>query len=74
MDALTYDVARNLKSGDPPKKVVGMTCPKKHFATLDGHEIADDGIVTPSVQCPEPGCDFHEMVVLEGWNNNELDT
>ena len=40
-----------------------------------GHTIADDGTVTPSVVCqagdkhrdPADGCDFHEIVRLEGW-------
>lgn len=74
LDALTYDVARHLRSGEPPLKVVGMTCHKKHFAILDDHEIADDGMVTPSVICPETGCDFHEMVTLEGWNKSKPDS
>ncbi len=46
-----------------------VTCPdcgKNHV--LD-HEIDDAGIVTPSLECPSWGCDFHDMVVLEGWPN-----
>jgi len=40
-----------------------------------GHAIADDGTVTPSVECPagdphrcpSDACGFHQNVKLEGW-------
>jgi hypothetical protein len=41
------------------------TCGKT--ASLSGHEIADDGVVTPSVVCPYDKCKFHEHVTLGGW-------
>lgn len=45
-----------------------LTCPKcGNSAALD-HEIDSGGRVTPSVQCPFRGCDFHEHVQLIGWN------
>jgi hypothetical protein len=52
-----------------------LICARGHRAVLrtatvqqvEAHEIADDGTVTPSVQCFEPGCDFHENIVLEDW-------
>lgn len=34
---------------------------------LDQHEIARNGTVSPSVQCTNGGCSFHDEVVLEGW-------
>lgn len=40
--------------------------PNGHALLLD-HEIADDGTVTPSVECPIEGCGFHENVRLIGW-------
>lgn len=45
---------------------VWMVCPNGHAGQLD-HEIAPDGTVTPSVQCPEDGCSFHDMVKLANW-------
>ena len=48
-------------------KTAWMRCPNGHFGVLSGHEIAQDGKVTPSVQCPEEGCRFHDNVILEGW-------
>jgi len=36
-------------------------------STLTGHEIAADGTVTPSLQCPHKGCSWHVHVQLAGW-------
>lgn len=36
-------------------------------ASLEDHEIADDGTVTPSLVCQNEGCGFHENVQLSGW-------
>lgn len=42
-------------------------CPKCGEAgSLAQHKIADDGMVTPSVVCPND-CGFHEYVKLDGW-------
>jgi hypothetical protein len=30
-----------------------------------GHDIAQDGTVSPSVGCPQ--CGYHEFIKLEGW-------
>lgn len=56
------------------KKVVGRTvviqcpiCHKSACITGDSHKVAADGVVTPSVVCPYPGCTFHEHVKLEDW-------
>ena len=32
-----------------------------------GHDVAADGTVTPSADCPNDECEFHEMVTLEDW-------
>lgn len=47
-----------------------LICPKGHYATLQDHTILVDGAVMPSVECPEPGCGFHELVFLEDWHGN----
>jgi len=44
-----------------------MKCSHGHVMTLRGHEIAPDGAVSPSVVCPQAGCDFHEFVTLKEW-------
>ncbi len=52
------------------KTTARVTCPWCGVkATLEDHEIVDDGIVTPSVDCPNIDCDFHWIVALEGWND-----
>lgn len=56
------------------KNYVLLRCPNGHTATLHtpsgGHEVDDDGVVTPSVVCPyeAQGCTFHEMVRLLDWS------
>lgn len=49
------------------KQTAFFRCPKcPTVGSLDGtHEVADDGTVTPSMVCPN--CDFHEWIVLDGW-------
>lgn len=53
------------------RKSASFVCSNGHDGALLDHEIASDGTVTPSVVCngiPDgEGCDFHEMVKLEGW-------
>lgn len=41
------------------------TCETIH--PIDGHRIASDGTVTPSLLCPTAGCSFHQFGRLEGW-------
>jgi len=49
-----------------------MMCPEcGQLGRLDTHQIDDSGIVDPSVACPAPGCDFHTMVQLDGWQGRE---
>ncbi len=49
------------------KAAVRVTCPKCLKNYVLEHEINDAGVVTPSLDCPTWGCDFHEMVQLKGW-------
>jgi hypothetical protein len=44
-----------------------MVDSNKHSRSLMYHEIANDGTVTPSVECPIHGCGFHEYVQLADW-------
>ena len=37
------------------------------ISTLSKHTIDPDGTVTPSLVCPFPHCDFHDMVKLADW-------
>ena len=58
--------------GDPlpePYSGVGWgfaRCPSGHFGTLTAkHSLDPNGSkLTPSYVCPEPGCSFHEFVLL----------
>lgn len=52
------------------QRTVRFTCPGCGFDALlvDTHEIAPDGIVTPSLDCPNNGCGFHDNVRLVGWS------
>lgn len=52
------------RHSDVPDNIL-IKCPNGHIGVLD-HDIADDGTVTPSAQCPS--CEWHEMVRLEDWN------
>ncbi|MES1197318.1 MAG: hypothetical protein ABUL55_01720 [Pseudomonadota bacterium] len=45
-----------------------MTCTAGHALALNSHSIAEDGRVFPSIVCRAPGCDYHEIVRLDGWN------
>jgi hypothetical protein len=49
-----------------------LTCSSGHGVSLRGHSIAADGMVSPSVVCLAPGCDFHDFVQLEEWSAGSL--
>lgn len=48
------------------KRKVLFSCPRCNLVALLAHEIAPDGSVSPSVQCPKEGC-FHDTIRLMGW-------
>lgn len=50
--------------GRPTARVWCLGCGRA--ATLDDHEIQEDGRVSPSLICPH-GCGWHESVRLDGW-------
>lgn len=58
------------KGGNSPYgRTALFCCSNGHIGSLSNHEIAEDGTVTPSVVCPHEGCNFHEFIKLEGWQD-----
>lgn len=47
------------------RHLVYVTCPGCGIEGRLDHDVAADGKVTPSLDCPS--CDFHDMARLEGW-------
>lgn len=62
-----------LNSGGRSATICCPGCGK--LGSLLDFAIGDDGVVTPSITCPDEKCGFHENVVLNGWslprNENE---
>lgn len=61
------------KSLDPRRDHCGwciVCCPEctKLMTIGRNHEVDPEGIVTPSLVCPYPGCSFHQSVRLEDWD------
>ena len=49
--------------------MIWLRCPKCNFgASLADHQIASDGSVNPSVECPT-GCGFHDSIRLLSWTH-----
>ena len=42
-----------------------VTCPGCGLEAYLDHDVAKDGTVTPSLDCPK--CPYHKFVKLEGW-------
>lgn len=64
----TYRV-EHLKNG---LRLVFICCPFGHIGSLhlhssEGHTIADDGTVDPSLVCAHDFCSFHEHILLMDW-------
>lgn len=51
-----------------------MICRSGHRLVLSKHRVAADGTVYPSVVCQAPGCSYHEIVRLVGWDAGDLST
>lgn len=49
-----------------------VTCARGHAIALRDHSVEADGRVVPSIVCNAPGCDFHEIVRLEGWSAGQI--
>lgn len=50
------------------KQQVRLVCPNGHAGFLSDHNIDGQGRVTPSVECPDDRCTFHESgITLEGY-------
>lgn len=49
-----------------------VACPLcGNVSSLSDHTIDNEGVVTPSLICPYPGCSFHEHVILQDWIDHE---
>jgi len=48
------------------KRVV-VTCPKCRQKQMLDHNIDRFGVITPSLLCGNPKCDFHAYAFLEDW-------
>jgi len=66
----------NIKPGGQDYMIIWLRCPNGHIGCISehntgedeyGHDINEDGIVTPSIVCPHEGCNFHEMIQLDQW-------
>lgn len=44
-----------------------VTCPGCQEERALDHDVAADGTVTPSLDCPTKGCSFHDHVQLANW-------
>lgn len=42
------------------------------FGEEDGIKVSAEGIVSPVLKCPAPGCYFREPVKLVGWRPQDL--
>ena len=42
-------------------------CINGHSSSLTGHTIGPNGVVSPSLECPEEDCGWHESVRLQDW-------
>lgn len=54
---------------DDKKLSASIVCSNGHYGIITDHLIGINGVVIPSVVCSEDGCTFHDMIKLEGWNN-----
>lgn len=61
-----------LRTGDPSRPSAWLRCFYGHEGVLTDHTIAEDGTVSPSVECMEPGCPWHETVRLAGWREGAI--
>lgn len=46
---------------------IWIRCPLCNFSGALDHDVANDGTVIPSVECPREGCTFHDTVKLLDW-------
>lgn len=50
---------------------VFVVCPGCRTTLRLDHAVADDGTISPSLDCPIPGCAFHDFCRLVGWASRE---
>ena len=46
---------------------VTLVCPDCGKGYDLDHDVAANGVVSPSVDCPAAACSFHDNVTLVGW-------
>lgn len=54
-----------ITKGQPPRIVA--KCPGCGIEGELDHAVDAQGVVTPSLECQNGPCNFHEMVRLDGW-------
>ena len=59
----------NLYTSPNGKRTAITRCSNGHIGSLLNHTISNDGSVTPSVVCQHEGCNYHEYIKLDGWEN-----
>lgn len=73
---MTYKLPRALNGGRAPgtwKPASGggkanITCPECHGSmSLNHHAVSNEGLVSPSLVCPNHHCTFAEWVHLDAW-------
>lgn len=53
---------------------VWVRCPDCNRKAYLEHEISDEGLISPSLQCAQDGCDFHESGIrLSGYARRKAD-
>ena len=46
------------------RRILLVSCPRCGTVGQLDHEVDENGVCTPSVQCPSATCDFHDNVQL----------
>lgn len=57
--------AKSTLDGNPTAKVKCPGCGM--IGTIINHSVGRNGVVSPSLDCPNDKCTFHENVILENW-------
>ena len=55
------------------KQIVFVICPGCGTEYRLDHEISHEGVVSPSLECPDSDCGFHDTVILVGWRGDAVE-
>ena len=61
----TWESVVDPKGGPKSALFVCPNCSTK--MSLNDHEIDEDGLVFPTVDCPSSSCGYNQYVELKGW-------